>query len=493
MVGLQQKDEVTATPRPFIAKLFSFSSLLFALFLTAAYIFCSHRAILRDPDIGWHLRNAQTLLQSHSFLRQDSYSFTIQGRPWINPEWLAELPYFFAWRWFGYRGLFFMTVGLIELLVAGCCFLGWQRTRNVRPAMLAGSIFLVLATVSMGPRTLMFGWLCLILELAVLTAFSAGNDQLWTLPPLFALWINLHGSWPVGILFLAIYIVTRWRDISWGAIYADGVNRHQRRKLVWICGLSFLALFANPYGWHLVAYPFIITLHHPLTINTVQEWQSLDFHSLLGRLFFAIVGGVIIASMARRRRWELHELLFLLVSVLAASTYSRFLPLAGIVLTPFLAREFQFFGADDISLDRPILNAAIICILGGFVAFQIPTAAALKEQSEEGYPVKAAEFLRSHQGAGPLLNDFNWGGYLEWRVPEVPVFIDTRADVFEQWGVLSDYLNAVKLAGLADVLSKYNIDRVLFSKDEPVVLLLRNSPSWKVEYEDDTAVLLRRR
>jgi len=41
---------------------------------------------MRDPDIWWHLRNAQTLLTTHHFIRQDTYSFTTFGQSWINPE-----------------------------------------------------------------------------------------------------------------------------------------------------------------------------------------------------------------------------------------------------------------------------------------------------------------------------------------------------------------------------------------------------------------------
>jgi hypothetical protein len=61
--------------------------------------------VMRDPDIWWHLRNAQILLSTHHFIRQDLYSFTTAGQPWINPEWLAEIPYYFGFRLFVEPGL----------------------------------------------------------------------------------------------------------------------------------------------------------------------------------------------------------------------------------------------------------------------------------------------------------------------------------------------------------------------------------------------------
>ena len=42
-----------------------------------------------DPDIWWHMRNAEYLIQTHHFPNQDMYSFTAEGDPWINHAWLA--------------------------------------------------------------------------------------------------------------------------------------------------------------------------------------------------------------------------------------------------------------------------------------------------------------------------------------------------------------------------------------------------------------------
>jgi len=489
------EEEVTSMREPgtLLPRCFSFSGMLVTLFLSVVFFFCSHRSIVSDPDIWWHLRNAQYLFQQYAFLRQDLYSFTAHGKPWINPEWLAEIPYYIAWRWFGYRGVFVLAIGMIEALIGGCIALCWQKTGNIRAAILASFAFVLLATVSYGPRTLMFGWLCLIVELVVLQGFSDGKDRLWILPPLFALWINLHGSWPIGALFLVVYGLGRWRDLSWGSIYAIELTSAQRKHLFRIGVLCVAALVCNPYGWRLVAYPFGIVGQHHLTQSVVQEWQSLDFQGFNGRLFFVLLAGLLGMNMARKRRWELHELLFVVISVGAALTYSRFLILAGVIVTPYLAREFSVGAADGEKRDRPWLNAAFMAGLAGFVVFQIPSNMELKEQAERSYPAKAVAYLRTVPAGVPMMNDFNWGGYLLWNAPEVPVFIDTRADVFEQQGVLADYLDATKLARSTEVLNKYHVGRVVFPPKEPLVSLLRQSSDWKVEYEDTIAVVLLRK
>ena len=36
-----------------------------------------------------------------------------------------------------------------------------------------------------------------------------------------------------------------------------------------------------------------------------------------------------------------------------------------------------------------------------------------------------------------------WGGYLIWNVAYIPVFIDSRIDIYEYNGVFADYLDAI--------------------------------------------------
>ena len=44
-----------------------------------------------DPDVWWHLRTGQLILQNHALFHTDPYSFTRFGQPWIDHEWLSQL------------------------------------------------------------------------------------------------------------------------------------------------------------------------------------------------------------------------------------------------------------------------------------------------------------------------------------------------------------------------------------------------------------------
>src|SRR5215467_8185823 len=57
----------------------SFLAVLTLILVGIPFIFSMYHPDLNDPDIWWHMRNAQYLLQQHQFPRNDMYSFTVAG------------------------------------------------------------------------------------------------------------------------------------------------------------------------------------------------------------------------------------------------------------------------------------------------------------------------------------------------------------------------------------------------------------------------------
>ncbi len=467
--------------------------MLLALVVGILFFFCINLPLIADPDLGWHLRNAQTLLHDHHFVRFDTYTYSLNGHAWINPEWLSEVFFYLAYQVSGIRGVEILSLVLLEALMLGVCRLAWLRVRSLRPALVSALLFIPFLSVTISPRTQLFGWLCLIAEFFLLQQFRAGRNYLWLLAPLFALWINLHGSWPIGIVFLVLFIGTGLISFRSGALEAWAWAPHQRTQLLLAAGFILPALFLNPYGWHLVLYPFQITGHHPLTLATVQEWQTLDFHSVRGRVIFVIIAATFVGRAARARMWTLYDVTALFVATLAGFTYSRFLLLTGIILCPMCAEEFGFLGSDKPETDKRGLNAAIIALLLFFMATHVPKSTELLQEQDKGYPAGAVRYLRGHQISGSLLNDFNWGGYLAWNLPQQPIFIDTRADVFEETGLFKTYLDITEIKAPIDSYHHGEFRYALFAKDAPISILLYQSPNWTAEYQDDTSVLFRRK
>jgi hypothetical protein len=474
-----------------LQKLCSFPVLLTVLF--ALVVFLAIPKNIADPDIGWHLRNAQIQLQTHALLRQDIYSFTTHGEPWMNHEWLSEIPFYLAWRAFGPRGIFLVTVVAIETVLLGILGLAYLESKSIKAAFVVSFIAIFLAGVSFGPRTLLFGWMFLVLELALFANFRRGRDFLWALPFVFLLWVNAHGSWIIGLVLLVLFALSGLVEGCWGSIEAIRWRRPQARKLAWVTLLSTLAVLVNPYGWRLALYPFDMAFHQKLNIANVDEWRSLDFHSPRGKIVLATLAAAILLELVRRRRWMLHEVLFLLIGTYAALTYSRFLFLAAILVVPLLAEDISQWMPYHADRDKPWLNAAIM--LGSLVAVVLlfPTDRQLNDRASTLYPDSALTYLRNFHPHGNVFNDYLWGGYLIWNVRQVPVFIDSRVDVFERNGILADYLHTIRIEDSLQILDKYSIRYVLFENHRPLSYLLQHTPGWKVDYQDKTAILFERR
>ena len=483
-------------PRPtsVLAALLSFHAVLAGVL--AVFIFALALRPMADPDIYWHLRNAEYLLHVHRWIRQDMYAYTTLGLPWINHEWLGELPFYFGWRLWGIHGLLGVTIAALEVIFFGVFYLGWLYCGHVKTAWAVTFCGVLLGTVSFGPRTLLFGWILLVVELIVLARFEKtralsknSGRILWLLPPLFLLWVNVHGSWLIGLVILLVYFACGFLSFEAGSIITRPWHPYERRSLSRVALVCAAALFINPYGWRLVVYPFDLAFRQKLNIARVQEWQPLDLHSLRGRLLLFALVLAFISALVRRRSWKPYQLAFFLIGMYAAFMYSRFTFLAGILALPLLAEDLPWRYRKQ--QERRTLHLALLCLICA-IGVRTYFMRAATVTSTKDYPSQALPFLRGWQPQGRVFNDYLWGGYLEQQTPQIPVLVDSRSDLFEQRGVLTDYLNAIDLKNSLQVLDKYRIRYVLFEKNTPFVYMLRQSSAWRVEYEDETTILFER-
>ena len=47
-----------------------------------------------DPDLGWHLRVGEQIVNTGQIPRYDTFSHTMPGFEWVNHEWIVD-----AWLW----------------------------------------------------------------------------------------------------------------------------------------------------------------------------------------------------------------------------------------------------------------------------------------------------------------------------------------------------------------------------------------------------------
>jgi hypothetical protein len=171
----------------------------------------------------------------------------------------------------------------------------------------------------------------------------------------------------------------------------------------------------------------------------------------------------------------------------------RFLFLIGLVLCPMFAVDLgNVFRSLKPQKARPVLNALLLSALVLAVALRFPTTAVLRKGISESLPEQAMARINTFSPGDHIFNYYGWGGYMIWMSRSHPVFIDSRTDIFEHHGVLGDYVHAVSLTNTFAIFDQYNIRYVFLPKDDPVIYLLRQTPSWSVNYEDGVAIIMER-
>jgi hypothetical protein len=453
------------------------------------------RSRFSDPDLWWHLKTGEIIWNTHSIPRVDMFSFTAQGHPWIAQEWLSQVAIYGAYNLGGYTGLMVWLVVLSSLLVIGAYVLSTLYAGSCKLGFVGGMVTWLFSTVGLAIRPHMIGYLLLICELLILY-LGRWRDRRWflALPPLFALWINCHGSFMFGLVVLAIVLACSYFDFGLGLLVGDGWRKEERNILAIAFGLSVAALFLNPIGPKLLWYPFDVMLNQPLNVHSVSEWQQPSFESGRGLGLLAIAGLILLVPLLRRSPLILQELLLVALGFGFAVRHERMTFVFGILAAPILCRLLQgSWERYKREQDRVLPNAIILALLSSAVILAFPSSRSLAEHVEKANPAKAVEFIKRSGLSGRMLNEYVYGGYLIWAAPEQKVFIDGRADVYEPAGVLSEYGNWKTLqADPRAVLDKYQIGLCLLPSQSAMTHVLPLLPRWKMIYSDEMAAVFAR-
>jgi hypothetical protein len=431
--------------------------------------------LVQDPDIWWHLADARILCTTHHFIQTEPYSFSVAGERWVNPEWLSEIPY-----WFGYQALRLRGIYVVTWLVlcANCLLIYWRGyrlSRSADAAFWSSCLGYVLMTVNAGPRTIAIGYVALSAELLILESSEQGNRRLlWLLPPLFCVWINLHGSWIIGMALLVLYIVCGWFRVRMGELEQDPVPGGDRSRLLFVLAVSTAALMVNPYGWRLLWNPFDMMLNQNVNIATVREWRPLQLGTLEATAVVVIIALMVLANLKRGRKWKVYELAVVFFAWYAAFDHIRFSFLAAVLVAPVLATELaRSFSSDPDAMTIPAMNGLIAAGALCFCAFMFPSESALQKKLKLAFPMQIIHSIEP----GWRTFDMDYvGGMMAFE--SKPSMIDSRLDIFEHDKVLQRYLAAMNLVDSLEVLDYYRIDHVLVQERQPLSYLLKHTAGW---------------
>src|ERR1700733_10192841 len=433
--------------------------------------------VLGDPDIWWHLADARILWMSHHFIHVEPYSYTVAAQRWVDPEWLSEMPFWLGYRIFGLVGVYLVTWLVLSANLHLVYWRGYLKSKNPGVALWMAALGFILMWVNANARTILFGYIALSAELCILEAVERGRTRiLWFLPVVFCVWVNLHGSWMIGLGLLVLYILCGLFRLNAGIFQQEPFSGEQRKRLLAVLAVSVAALMINPYGWRLVWNPFDMALNQTLNIGNVQEWQPLNLGWFVGKVAVAFIALIVFTNVFHARKWKVFELAFVFFAWYAAFDHARFAFLAAVLLIPMIAADLtrSFFPPRN-QKTIPFMNGVVAVAVLGVVALYFPTLDTLQKGLAADYPLQT---IASIQPSWRTLNQEHLGGIMDFN--SKPTFIDTRWDTFEHHGIMKDFIDILHLQNSLGLLDKYHIDHVLLRKSEPLSYLLERTPGWKV-------------
>jgi hypothetical protein len=443
--------------------------------------------LLSDPDTYSHIALGRWILEHHAVPTTDPFLATLRGTHWVAFEWLSQIAFAMAHATAGWIGVVALTAAAVATalgLLTRFLLREWQP--NVVLVAVLSAFLLTAPHILARPH---------ILALPVMVAWIAGliravdtrSSPPWLLLPLMTLWANLHGSFTFGLAMVTLIAC----DALWRAPHSERLGVARQWSLFALFALGAACL--NPYGPEMILVTFR-TVALGAALTTVAEWRSQDFTHLgafeiimLGAFGFALYRGVTLPWLR----------ILMLFGVLHLSlSQVRHADLLGMLAPIFLARplaeQFNAVAAKQASsvvrLGAWPPAAALVLLVGitGLASMRDVTPAAKITPANAIHSVDMA-------AAGPILNDYDFGGYLDFV--GIPPFIDGRAELYGQAYMLR-HDRALSLQNLPDflqLLDEYGIRTTLLTPSTPAVALLDRLPDWRRAYADDIAVVHTRR
>lgn len=464
-----------------------------AAIIVPLLLFAMASRVSVDPDLWWHLRLGEHVVETGQPIYTDVFSHSQAGMLHRNHSWLAQLFMYGMWRLAGHLGL---TLFVAALATAGMVFLyrAGRGSIYMQGFVLVSGATCAAAFWSPRPQMLTFTFSAFLVFL-LFDLKRNGRDWLRWLPLLLWFWGNCHGGYIIGFVLIAAFALGEVINNAF-SIGDSPVPAHKIRKLIAITLLSLALMSLNPLALDIFVIPFD-TIGISGLRQYIQEWQSPDFRQPFTWGFVILLLLLVGAVLASRRRLDASECIFLGGTFCLALLSGRNLPLFAIAAVPIATRHLdEALTRRGWSLPRRqreqphrvVINLILIAVVAvgvllhlQFVSDENTVAAAVSQN----WPVQAVRQLNASALKGNLFNSYNWGGYLIFAARQHPVFIDGRTDLHRD--TLADYVAAIGTQGWKDVFEKWDIGIALIESTSFLAAQLEASSAWRRDYIDDIA------
>lgn len=452
---------------------------LFGLVVPA--IIGSSLTIFNDGDVHWHIAAGQWIIDHRAVPHVDPFSFTFGGKPWMAFEWGSQVIYGAAYRVAGFAGV----AAVVTALLVG---LHLTIVVNARrwPGPIGIAITIILLDLILIPMTLarphLFGWMLLAMWLGILLrAREHGRAPPLVAAALMTLWVNLHGSFAIGLVVAAVFSLDACIEAKWRWATVRG----------WLVfGIaSALCAMVTPNGIHGFLYP--LSVAQLKTLPLIVEWRPSEW----GRTPYFFVAIAIAALLMVWRGVRLRPVMAGLLALLLALAFHQMrqqamLAIVAAMLLPRAMSTGQRAPLFDVR-QRRLAAIGLVLAIGGLLLFR--SLNPLEPSDNGAYPKAAIATIPADLRGAPGLNGYSFGGPL--IAAGIRPYIDGRSDMYGD-AFFSDYQRILDgdRPAFDRATARYGLRwTMLPPKYATLIARLDADPAWQRIYADRIAIIHRRR
>lgn len=470
-----------------------------------------------DFDLGWHLRYGRETFETKKISRIDTFTFTNNGTRVGREEWLPEIISYFLYSKFSFIGLS-LGVGILTSLAFVILILPWKASWPIKFFI---TFFVMTGTSNillMGPRIQNFSWLFFSLLYFFLLKYEQSQKKLFLIPIpfIFFLWKISHPGYLLGFVLVFYFFCFKFGEI---VLFMTKKNSIKISKLffislILILSLLFIFFFVIKSKSDLNYYFDLIkalllpidsavnnTINGQIRVN-ILEWFPPIFFDIPGAAYlFGLVFSVSVFLLIPRKKINYKYLFLLLIFIYFSTLARRNLPYFFLISLPIIqdimekSRKFVI----NKNIFKFLFSLSVVLFL--FISIRRIGSSSkiiLASQNDENYyckivsaPCGALNYIKSNNLSGNMFNEYRWGGYLEWKYPQIKTFIDGRypgGPIFESYDKVITLKN-----GWEDVLYKYKISYLIVPFDRMFDDMILAQDDWKRAFaDDDSAVYLKK-